>query len=121
MRIGDVLLDFFKRVIDGFCGPRPVTRLFQEGIIHYFKKLVIEPLRQFNGLLRQSIRVEGDIFATEGHDRCQLFRLQSVMMHVPVAEFDRSIGHAFVSGNGQAFGRGDNYIGKWRTCNAVIC
>jgi hypothetical protein len=93
--------------MDGYCGPRPAAILFQEETIHYSKKLVIEPLRQFIELLRQSIRVEGDIFAVEGHDRCQLFRLQSVMMHVPVAEFDRSIGHAFVSGNGQAFGRGD--------------
>jgi hypothetical protein len=39
--------------MDGFCGPRPATRLFQEEIIHYSKKLVIEPLRQFIELLRQ--------------------------------------------------------------------
>ena len=108
-------------MMDGFCGPRPVTRLFQEGIIHYFKKLVIEPLRQSLELLRHSIRVGCDILAVEGHDRFQLFRIESIMLHVPVAEFDRCIGHAFVSSNDQAFGRGDNYIRKWRICNAVIC
>jgi hypothetical protein len=49
------LLGFFKRVMDGFCGPRPAAILFQEEIIQYSKKLVIEPLRQFIELLRQFI------------------------------------------------------------------
>ena len=89
--------------------------------MYNFKSLVIELLRQSNGLLRHSIRVVRDILAVEGHDRCQLLRIQSVMLHVPVAEFDRSIGHAFVSGNGQAFGRAYNYIRKWRICNAIFC
>jgi hypothetical protein len=48
-----VLCCFFERVMDGLCGPRLAARLCQKENMHYSKKLIIELLRQFNGLLRQ--------------------------------------------------------------------
>jgi hypothetical protein len=50
-----VLFGFFERVMNGFWGLRLAPRLCQEENIHYSKKFVIELLRQFNRLLRQSL------------------------------------------------------------------
>jgi hypothetical protein len=54
MVIGSWVAWFFERVMNGFCGSRLAARLCQKENISFSKKLVIEPLRQSYGLLRQS-------------------------------------------------------------------
>jgi hypothetical protein len=54
------LVEFFERAMNGFCGPGFAARRCSLRRLGYFKKLVIEPLRLFLELLRQSlIAVDG--------------------------------------------------------------